>query len=144
MRKLEESSQEVKDRMALEVILSAHPEHCMLPPYPEGIVEVIGKHIARLRIRVTGDVPDFVMEYGEPEYPVKKPTVGEVDDGTVLFCILHEFLDSKNGCDLIVRLLFPAASPQVFFDEHAERLYIEFRLGIQSAYQDMIEEAKEG
>jgi hypothetical protein len=144
MKMLEEASQEVKDRMALDLILSAHPEHYMFPPYPEGIVEVIGEHMARLRIRVTEDVPDFVMEYGDPEYPMKKPTVGELDDGTVLFYILHEFRDTKNGCDLILRLLFPAAASQVFFDEHAEHLCIEFRRGIQATYQDVVEEAKGG
>ena len=144
MQMLEEASQEVKGCMALDLILSAHPEHYMLPPYPEGIVEEIGEHMARLRIRVTEDVPDFVMQYGDAEYPMKKPTVGELDDGTVLFYILHEFRDSKDACDPILRLLFPAASPQVFFDEHAGHLCIEFRRGIQAAYQDVVDEAKEG
>ena len=127
--------------MALQRLLRAHPEHYMIPPYEEGIVEVIGEHMARLRIVVTDKVPSWVLEYGDPAYPFKKPTVGELDDGTVLFYILHEFRDTEKGCDLILRLLFPEAAPQVFFDEHAEHLAVEFRSGLRAVLKEQQDRA---
>lgn len=130
-----QGTQEAKDAMAFGLMLPAHPEHYALPPdYPEGVIEVIGEHMARLRIEVTSDVPSFVMDYGHPDYPMKKPTIGKLDDGTILFYILHEFRDLEDGCDCILRLLFPAAAPSVFFDEHAEHLSIEFRSGFRAAF----------
>jgi hypothetical protein len=113
--------------VALERMLRIHPEHYMVPDYEEGSVEVIGEHMARLRIVVTDDVPAWVIEYGDPSYSHKKPTIGKLDDGTVLFYILHEFKDTEEGCNLILRLLFPEAAPRVWFVEHAEHLAIEFR-----------------
>ena len=128
---------DAKDALALGLMLPAHPEHYALPPdYPEGIIEVIGEHMARIRIEVTSDVPSFVMDYGHPDYAFKKPTVGRLDDGAVLFYILHEFRDREDGCDCILRLLFPAAAPQVFFDDHAEHLSIEFRSGLRAAFKE--------
>lgn len=122
----------------LKIILSIHPEHYAWPPYEgEGIVEVIGEHMARLRIKVTSDVPDFVMQYGDPEYPFKKPTVLELDDGTVFSYILHEFRNTDLGCDIILRTLFPSEAPEVFFKEHAEHFAIEFRAGVTAAYDDL-------
>jgi hypothetical protein len=46
---------------------------------------------------------------------MKKPTVGELDDGTVLFWTLHEFRDARDGMgfDLILRLCFPSVAPDV-------------------------------
>jgi hypothetical protein len=113
--------------VALERMLRIHPEHYMVPDYEEGSAEVIGEHMARLRIVVTDDVPAWVIEYGDPSYSHKKPTIGKLDDGTVLFYILHEFKDTEEGCNLILRLLFPEAAPRVWFVEHAEHLAIEFR-----------------
>jgi hypothetical protein len=44
-----------------------HPEHYGLPSnYQKGVIEVIGEHMARVRIEVASDVPLFVMEYGSP------------------------------------------------------------------------------
>lgn len=129
--------QKARDAMALGLMLPAHPEHYALPPdYQEGIIEVIGEHMARIRVEVTSDVPSFVMDYGHPDYPIKKPTIGQLDDGTVLFHILHEFRDREHGCDCILRLLFPVAAPQVFFDDHAEHLSIEFRSFLRAAFND--------
>jgi hypothetical protein len=113
--------------MATQFLLHIHPEHYTVPPYDsEGIIEVIGEHRARLRIEPTENVPAFVMEYGNAAFPMKKPTIAKLDDGTEAFYMLHEFRDTVEGCLLQLRLIFPAAAPQVFFDDHAEHLTIEF------------------
>lgn len=100
-----------------------------MPDYEEAIVEVIGEYMPRLRMVVADDVPAWVMEYGDPSYPYKKATIGKLDNGTVLLYILHEFKDTEERCNLILRLLFPEAAPRVWFMEHAEHLAIEFRRG---------------
>jgi hypothetical protein len=119
-------------------IMNVHPEHYVkLPIEGESIVEVIGEHMARMRVIPTREVPEFVMEYGDPEYPFKKPTVLKLEDETVLSYILHEFRNTEEGCDVILRLLFPSAATEVWFKEHAEHLAIEFRAGIEMAYGEL-------
>ena len=58
-----------------------------------------------------------------------------MDDGSVLFYILQELRDCDEGSEFRLRLLFPAAAPQVFFDEHAEHLAVEFRSFVNSAFE---------
>lgn len=65
---------------------------------------------------MTSDVPSFVMDYGYPDNPMEKPTVSYLDDDIVLFYFLREIQDREDGCDCILRLLFPAAVPLVFLD----------------------------
>jgi hypothetical protein len=58
----------------------------MVPPHEsEGIIEVIGEHMLRLRIEPTENVPDFVMEFGDASFPTKKPTISKLYDGTEIF-----------------------------------------------------------
>lgn len=78
------------------------------------------------------------MDYGDAKYPKKKSATGHLDDGTVLFYILHELRDAECGCDIILRLFFPDAALEVLFKEHAEHLAIEFRAAIRRAYEDGI------
>jgi hypothetical protein len=41
----------LRDQMSTRFLLHIHPEHYTVPPYDsEGIIEVIGEHMARLRI----------------------------------------------------------------------------------------------
>lgn len=72
---------------------------------------------------------------------MKKPTIAKLDDGTEVFYILHDLRDTGEGCLLRLRLIFPAAAPQVFFDDHAEHLTIECRSGVRLAYDDLLRES---
>ena len=125
---------ETKQKTFLETMVPAHPEHYALPPYPSGIVETIGEHIARVQIKPIFDPPAFVRAYGDPSYQPLS-AIGTLDDGSVLFYILQELRDCEDGSEFRLRLLFPAAAPQVFFDEHAEHLAVEFRSFITSAFE---------
>jgi len=125
---------ESKQKTFLETMVPAHPEHYALPPYPSGVVETIGEHIARLQIKPIFDPPAFVCAYGNPSYQPLS-AIGTLDDGSVLFYILQELRDCDDGSEFRLRLLFPAAAPQVFFDEHAEHLAVEFRSFITSAFE---------
>ena len=122
-------------RFYLDVMAPAHPEHYALGPYPIGIVETIGQHICRVRIDNVVEVPDFVREYADSTYDKKLPVTCYLDDGTVFFYGLQEIRDTENGCDFRIRIIFPAASPQILFDEHTEHLAIEFRSWIAAVFE---------
>ncbi|KAK4888333.1 hypothetical protein LTR49_028855 [Elasticomyces elasticus] len=119
----------------LETMAPAHPEHYSLGPYPMGVIETIGQHICRVRVDARVEVPDFVRAYGDDSYPTKMPVTGFLDDGTLFFYGLQELRDSEDGCDYRFRIIFPAAAPQVLFDEHTEHLAIEFGHWITTAAQ---------
>ena len=125
---------ETKQKIFLETMVPAHPEHYALPPYPSGVVETIGEHIARVQIKPIFDPPVFVRAYGDPSYQPLS-AIGTLDDGSVLFYILQELRDCDEGSEFRLRLLFPAAAPEVFFDEHAEHLAVEFRRFFTSAFE---------
>lgn len=125
---------EIKQQVFLDTVSPAHPEHYALPSNSAGIVETIGEHIARVHIQPCTNPPDFVREYGDPTYQ-HLPAIGTLDDGSILFYILQELRDSEEGCDFRLRLLFPTSAPQVFFDEHAEHLAVEFRSFINTAFE---------
>ncbi len=125
---------ESKQQTFLETMVPAHPEHYALPPYPAGIVETIGGHVARVRIQPTGELPEQVKAHADERYQPLS-AVGTLDDGSVLFFILQEVRDVEGGCDFRLRLLFPVAAPQVFFDEHTEHLAVEFRGFLTTAFE---------
>jgi hypothetical protein len=125
---------ETKQKTFLETMVPAHPEHYALPPYPSGVVETIGEHIARVQIKPIFDPPAFVRAFGDPSYK-SLSAIGTLDDGSILFYILQELRDCDEGIEFRLRLLFPAAAPQIFFDEHAEHLAVEFRSFVTSAFE---------
>ena len=125
---------DIKEKTFLETMVPAHPEHYALPPYASGVVETIGGYIARVRIEPVLEPPGFVSAYGDPEF-LPLSAIGTLDDGGVLFYILQELRDCDEGCEFRLRLLFPAAAPQVFFDEHAEHLAVEFRSFVTQAFE---------
>jgi hypothetical protein len=77
-------SAETKQKTFLETMVPAHPEHYALPPYPSGVVETIGEHIARVQIKPIFDPPAFVRAYGDPSYQPLS-AIGTLDDGSVLY-----------------------------------------------------------
>lgn len=125
---------ESKQKTFLETMVPAHSEHYALPPYPSGVVETIGEHIARVQIKPIFDPPAFVTAYGDPSYQPLS-AIRTLDDGSILFYILQELRDCEQGSEFRLRLLFPAAAPEVFFEEHAEHLAVEFRSFLTSAFE---------
>ncbi|GAA5802109.1 hypothetical protein HPULCUR_007570 [Helicostylum pulchrum] len=125
---------EKKQQVFLDTMIPAHPEHYTLPLHGAGIVETIGEHVARVTIKPCVDPPEFVLKYRDPNYQ-PLPAIGTLEDGSILFYILQEVQDSDEGCNFRLRLLFPAAAPEVFFEEHAEHLAIEFRSFIDTAFE---------
>lgn len=124
-------------RPYLDIMAPAHPEHYSLGSYPLGIVETIGDHICRVRIEMIPEIPDLVLEYGDPAYEKKHAVTCSLDDGATFFYGFQEFQDIEDGFDLRMRIIFPAASPQIVFYEYNEHLAIEFRSFIAAAYESL-------
>lgn len=105
-----------------------------LPPYSLGIVETMGEYIARLRLQPEV-APDFGQKHWIPGWE-KVQMRGTLDDGsTFCYYLSNSFGMRKMGCELRLRLLFPAASPQSLLDEHAQHLAIEFRSFVTAAFE---------
>lgn len=83
---------------------------------------------------MTPEVLDLVLEYGDPAYNIKLVVTWSLEDRTAFFYSFQEFPD-KDGLNLRIRIIFPAASPQILFDEHNEHLAIEFKSFINAAYE---------
>jgi hypothetical protein len=119
-----------------------HPEHYVAPPYQGiGIVETLGGMPTRMRVvpLQLKDLPAFVQALAEESYPYKSGARAELDDGTVWAWLLHEFRDTDTGSDLILRVLWPAAAPEAYFDDHSEHFAIEFRNIIKSLASEALE-----
>ena len=101
---------DIKQNTFLATMVPAHPEYYALPPYPSGVVETIGEHIARKQIELIFDPSAFVRAYGDPSYQPLSAT-GTLENGNILFYILQELRDCDEGSELRLRLLFPAAAP---------------------------------
>lgn len=78
--------------------------------------------------------PDFVQKYGVPGWE-KVQMRGTLDDGSTFCYVYQEFRDVEDRCELRLRLLFLAASPQSLLDEHARHLTIEFRSFVTAAFE---------
>lgn len=122
--------------VATSWVYPAHPEHYVVPPYM-GIVETLGGFPTRVRIILTDDLPPFVTSCADDSYPTKMGFRAELDDGSVFAWLLHEFRDTEAAGDIVLRVLFPATAPDVYFDEHAEHFAVEFRNWIRAAAADI-------
>lgn len=128
---------EGKKDLWLTAMAPAHPEHyAFVPEAQDSVIEVIGEHMARIYLDTKSPVPQWVLDYGDPSYPMKKPTIGTLKNGSVLCYILHEFRDTREGADLRLRILFPEKAEEVWFREHAEHLAVEFRTGVALAAKE--------
>ncbi|KAL9539041.1 hypothetical protein MBANPS3_010504 [Mucor bainieri] len=121
---------EIKRQVFIDTMVPSHPEHYAYLIDQEGIVETIGGHLARVSLHPCANPPEFVKAFGDPSFqnlPAK--------DGSTFAYIFQELRDSDEGCDFRLRVLFPAAAPQLLFDEHAEHLAVEFRGFITTAFE---------
>lgn len=123
------------DVAAIERIYPAHPEHYFNPPRP-GIVEVIGGQVARLSMDLVVDLaemPAAISQLANENYPYKVAMKASLQDGTVFGYLLHELRDSPEGCNVILRMMLPAAAPDDFCESHSQHFSIEFRYWLRAA-----------
>jgi hypothetical protein len=125
-------------------VFPAHPEHYTTPAPPQlGIVEMIGDHIARVHMALVdpATLPPSVTELADETYPLKMGFTCTLEDGTAFAYLLNEFRDNAGGCDIILRVMFPAAAPDALVDGHSEHFCIEFGHWLRAASADVAEAA---
>jgi hypothetical protein len=111
---------------------AAHPEHyAKLPGI--GLIETIGGRPTRMTGEMTTDLPDFVTATLDPAYINRGGTRVELADGTVWAWVLHQFRNTEHGCEMILRVWWPATAPEIYFEEHAQHFAVEFRNFIHMA-----------
>jgi hypothetical protein len=117
--------------------LASHPEHYVLPPqYQAGMVETIGGLPTRFKVRggmSVAELPAAIVAYVDPSYPISMPGVLYLDDDTPFAYAVHQLRDTDDGCELALRIIYPAAAPDIMIQEHCEHLAIEFRAFIRQA-----------
>jgi hypothetical protein len=117
--------------------LASHPEHYVLPPqYSFGMVETIGGLPTRFKVRpvpTADELPAAVAAYADPAYPISSLGTLYLDDDTPFAYAVHQYRDTDDGCELALRIIYPAAAPDSMIQEHAEHLAIEFRAFVRQA-----------
>ena len=119
-----------KDEFTIKFMYPMHPEHYTTPDNEVGgIIETLGAMPTRLILapRQLDEMPDFVQKVADESYPLKQVAEGQLDDGTTVGYLFHQYKDTPTGCDLIFRGFGPAAAPDFFIEEHEEHFAVEFR-----------------
>ena len=137
MKKCAVGTPEERKEAALKSVYPAHPEHYSIPQFL-GNVETLGGMPTRVRVVKLNEVPAFVTAVANKNFTtLSKASAGELADGTVWGYGLMEYQDTDYGCDMIYHVWWPAAAPQIFFDDHARHFAVEHRNFIQMAYESV-------
>ncbi|MEU6572010.1 hypothetical protein [Streptomyces parvulus] len=112
---------------APETMFTAHPEHYVMPD--GGMVETIGGHPLRFGVGTAeaADLPRPVADFADPAYPITLAAVMLLQDGTTYAYAVHQMRPTADGVDFALRIVYPAAAPDLMIAEHQEHLAIEFR-----------------
>jgi hypothetical protein len=122
-----------KDDFVITFMYPMHPEHYAVPPQG-GVVETLSGMPTRLILvpKQLGDMPDFVQKVADESYPLKQCAEGQLEDGTTVGYLFHQYKDTPTGCDLIFRGFGAAAAPDYSIEEHEEHFAVEFRNAIRN------------
>jgi len=129
---------------AIARVFPAHPEHYTTPAPPQlGIVEMIGGHVGRIHMAFVdpSTLPPSVSKLADETYPLKMGFTCSLEDGTAFAYLLNELRDNAGGCDVILRVMFPAAAPDTLVDGHSEHFCIEFGHWLRAAAADVAQAA---
>ena len=122
-----------KDEFMINFMYPMHPEHYS-PPAGDvgGIIETLAAMPTRLILvpRQLEDMPDFVQKVADKSYSFKQCAEGQLEDGTTVGYLFHQYKDTPTGCDLIFRGFGAKAAPDLVVEEHEEHFAVEFRNAI--------------
>lgn len=134
MRRAITGTPEERTDVLEHVVFPAHPEHYLL--LNSGIVETLGGLPTNATVvpSATGEnVPTFVHESTDPEYPHKSYANIMLQDGTKWGCGVTEYRDTDEGGSFRLHVWWPKAAPQIFFDDHNRHFAVEYRNFVQLA-----------
>ncbi|KRM55126.1 hypothetical protein [Lacticaseibacillus sharpeae] len=128
MRKAITGTKEERADVLQDVIFPSHPEHYLL--LQSGIVETLGGLPTNATVIPSADgkeVPDFVHDATDPNYPHKSFSNVSLADGTIWGCGVTEYRDTDDGGSFRLHVWWPKAAPQIFFDDHNRHFAVEYR-----------------
>lgn len=112
-----------------KVNLSVYPEHYVLTPDKNQVLEVI---------ETTGNAPipvQFFISFGD-ESKLTEPRdsrfthqsagVAKLEDGTIIGGVRHQFRDTPAGLECRLAVEFPAMCPEIIVQAHQKHLAVEF------------------
>lgn len=112
-----------------KVNLSVYPEHYILTPDKNGILEVI---------ETTGNAPipvQFFISFGDengilepenPQFTHHSAGVAKLKDGTIIGGVRHQFRNTSAGIECRLAVEFPALCPKTIVKAHQKHLAVEF------------------
>lgn len=112
-----------------KVNLSVYPEHYVLTPDENGVLEVI---------ETTGNAPipvQFFITFGDergltepknPQFTHQSAGVAKLKDGTMMGGVRHQFRDTSSGIECRLAVEFPALCPKTIVKAHQMHLAVEF------------------
>ncbi|WP_207666103.1 MULTISPECIES: hypothetical protein [Clostridia] len=112
-----------------KVNLSVYPEHYVLTPDKNGVLEVI---------ETTGNAPvpvQFFITFGDesglsepknPKFTYQSAGVAKLDDGTIIGGVRHQFRDTPAGIECRLAVEFPVLCPPIIVNSHQKHLAVEF------------------
>ena len=105
---------------------AAHPEHYTKLPGIGG-VETIGGRPMRMTGSMTKDLPGFIARTIDSAYRNQGAAQLTLLDGTVWAWAFHQFKDTGDGMQIILRVWWPTAAPESYFEDHTRHFAVEFR-----------------
>ncbi|MDO4272611.1 MAG: hypothetical protein Q4D16_02995 [Eubacteriales bacterium] len=111
------------------VNLSVYPEHYLLTPDKNGVLEVI---------ETTGNAPipvQFFITFGDengltepknPKFTHQSAGVAKLEDGTIIGGVRHQFRNISAGIECRLAVEFPGLCPNVIVKAHQKHLAVEF------------------
>ena len=135
MRSAITGTPEQREEVAVNVVYPTHPEHYIL--LASGVVETLGGLPTRASVVKLPEMPKFVTDKIDPSFPHHSLSGVKLDDGTVWGYGLTEYRDTEDGCEMRYRVWWPAAAPQIFFDDHARHFAVEYRNFIHMAVTEI-------
>ncbi len=112
-----------------KVNLSVYPEHYVLTPDKNGVLEVI---------ETTGNAPipvQFFITFGDengltepknPQFTHQSAGVAKLKDGTIIGGVRHQFRNTSAGIECRLAVEFPALCPKMIVNAHQKHLAVEF------------------
>jgi hypothetical protein len=118
-----------EQRNAQSYAIDAEPEHFRLfenPPFLE-MIENLGPHITEFRIKLGPSDFAWLADAILNDHPIKMTGSAQLNDGTTIAHILHQFKTTSTGFMANLAIYFPASVPDLFVEQHQQHLAVEFR-----------------
>lgn len=112
-----------------KVNLSVYPEHYVLTPDKNGVLEVIettGNAPIPVQFFITFGDENGIIEPKNPQFKYQSAGVAKLKDGTVIGGVRHQFRNTSDGMECRLVVEFPVLCPKTIVKAHQKHLAVEF------------------